>query len=269
MKKQKKSGVDKLAAYVDSLDFNAMWESFANSFNENGTPRYRTVWSFITKQTKDAKERDILYWMLGPRVEIEKGQKPKYSLEQYDWEDKRQKGFWFSSKNIENLKTDIHNKASAYESVRQAGRVNVDTIAMLNNLLRQLETEFGGRILLPNLTTKENMLRANLYMNLLERITKLSTDAQLMYAKSQGLDLENLDAFFQLFGAQMGKTAATLMGQKAELADKTNPLQAQFSKVVEMVTTKATEFSLPLPDNLAQAIKETSESKSSKKAKVN
>lgn len=261
--------VDKDVAYIDSLDLNSMWEDFANSFNENGTPSYKTVWSYISKFTKVAKHRDILYWLLGPKVEIKEGYKPKFKFDQYDWEQKRKNGFWYSSQNIESLKNDIHHKASAYESVRQAGKVNVDTIARLNNLLTQLEDEFGGRLFLPKLSQKENGFRAQLYMQLLDKITDLSHKAQLMYAKTQGLDLERLDEFFQLFGNQMGKTAASLMGtQLTAVEDGVNHGQKRmFDQVVNMVMTKATEFDMPLPSDLASAIKDSVEPK--KKAKVN
>lgn len=248
---------DKIEDFVNSLQLNEMWEEYAHGFNSNGTPKYKTVWSYISKFTKVPRERDILYWMLGPKVILEDEQIPKYKLEQYDWEARRQQGFWYSSKNIETLKSDISRKASAYESVKQAGKVNVDTIAMLNGLLRQLDEEFGGRLFLPDLSMKENTLRAQLYMMLVEKITTISNQAQLMYARTQGLDLERLDQFFSMFGTSMGRTASMLMGQTLE-ADSSgiNPLTKQYAKVVEMVTAKASEYDLPIPDDIAAAIQE-------------
>lgn len=262
---------DKLEAFVDSLDLMTMWESFAHSFNSNGTTKYKTVWSYISSYTKNTKDREVLYWLLGPKVDIGDNERPKFKLVQYDWEEKRKKGFWYSSENIETLTADIHRKASAYESVRQAGKVNVDIIVMLNGLLKQLEDEFGGRLFLPDLSMKENTMRAQLYMGLVEKITTISNQAQLMYARSQGMDLERLDEFYSMFGTAMGKTAATLMGTKQEeLGDGkgSHHLQSMFSKVVEMTTSKALEYAMPLPNDLAAAIKEVSDQKV-KKAKVN
>ena len=192
----------------------------------------------------------------------------EWILDETPWVAKRERGFWFSSKNIENIKQDIANKASAYEAVRQAGKVNIDTIALLNSLLKQLDTEFGGRLFLPNLSSKENAMRATLYMNLVEKITTISHAAQIMYARTQGLDLQRLDEFFKMFGSSMGRTAATLMGQSAEVEEgSSNHLKKHFNAVVEMVMSKSNEYELQLPENLAQAIEESSTPK--KKSKVN
>jgi hypothetical protein len=275
VKEKKKSKIakataklDKLETFVDALDLQSMWEDFCNTFNDNGTQTYKTIWAYISKFTKDAKHRDILYWMLGPAVDIKPGEVGKYKLDQYDWETKRKNGYWYEDSNIKELQAQIHHKASAYDSIREAGKVNVGTITMLHKLLQQLEDEFGGRLFLPKLSMKENAFRATLYMQLLERITNISRDAQLMYAKTQGLDLNQLDAFFQMFGNQMGKTANMLMGQKAELEDVgDNHLKKTFGQAISMVMSKAQEFDMPLPDDLAAAIKETQEPK--KKAKVN
>lgn len=256
-KLSKKKSVSKDLDYVNSLDLVNMYEEFTQSFNDNGTPKYKTIWSYITAFTKDAKKRDILYWLLGPKVTIEKGQIAKYDLDQYDWESKRRNGFWFTSDNIENLKQDIHSKASAYASVKEAGKVNLDTIAVLNGLLKQVLDEFGGGIFLSKLSIKENAFRAQLLLQLIEKITSISNNAQLMYARTQGLDLERLDQFFQLFGTSMGRTAALLMGNQLESSedDKNNQLQKQFSQVVKMVTQKSTEYELPIPTDIADAIK--------------
>jgi hypothetical protein len=268
-KKRLQNKQDKKQAYVDALDLNQLWEDFANSFNKNGTPEFKTAWSFVCKKTKIDWQRKVLYWLIGPAVVVEKGQRPEFNLPQYDWEEKRKKGFWYSSGNIEALKQDINSKASAYEAVRQAGKVNVTTIVRLNNLLEQLEDEFGGRLMLPGLSMKENALRAQLYMNLVTQVINLSSNAQLMYARTQGLDLERLDAFFAMFGNQMGRTAAMLMGSSTADQGAENPLRSQFEKVVNLVTNKATEFNLPLPNDLAAAIKETTVEAKIQKKKPN
>ena len=260
----------KVEAFVNSLQLNEMWEEFHNAFNSNGTPRYKTVWSFISKYTKVEKHRDILYWMLGPKVVIKPGEVAKYNLDQYDWEDKRQRGYWFLDQNVQNLKQDIHAKAIAYQAIKEAGKVNVDTIAMLNKLLMQLEVEFGGRLFLPELSVKENAMRATLYMQLVEKITTISNQAQLMFAKTQGMDLERLDQFFAMFGSAMGRTAATLMGApQDDSGDNASghhlTMKTQFAKVLDMVTNKAAEYNLPVPDDIAAAIKATTVEEPAKK----
>lgn len=268
-KKRLQNKKDRNQAYFDELDLNQLWEDFANSFNKNGTPEFKTAWSFVCKKTKIDWQRKVLYWVVGPAVVVEKGQRPEFNLPQFDWEEKRKKGFWYSSESIEALRHDINAKASAYEAVRQAGKVNVTTIARLDGLLKQLEDEFGGRIMLPNLSMKENSMRAQLYMTLVSQIVNLSSNAQLMFARTQGLDLERLDTFFQMFGSQMGKTAAMLMGNTAVAETTEHPLRKQFEQVVNLVTNKATEFGLPLPNDLAAAIKETTVEAKIQKKKVN
>lgn len=270
-KSSTKKNIDKDAVYVNSLDLMEMWEAFSHSFNDNGTPKFKTIWSYISKFTKDKKQRDILYWMLGPPVVLEKGQVARYKFDQYDWETKRKNGFWYSSGNIEKLKSDIHNKASAYASVKEAGKVNLDTITVLNSLLKQVLDEFGGSLFLSNLKMKENAFRAQLLLQLIEKITSISNNAQLMYAKTQGLDLERLDQFFSMFGSSMGKQAALLMGNEVEGNEDTggHQLQKQFAQVVKMVAQKSTEYQLPVPTDIVDAINSVeAESIKPKKQKV-
>ena len=76
-----------------------------------------------------------------------------------------------------------------------------------------------------------------------------------------------------MFGPQMGKSAAHLMGNTIDAVkdeDGHHQLEKQFAKVVQMVTNKSTEYDLEVPVNITDAIKEVEEaSKPQKKAKVN
>jgi hypothetical protein len=67
----------------------------------------------------------------------------------------------------------------------------------------------------------------------------------------------------------MGRTAAMLMGSSTADQGAENPLRSQFEKVVNLVTNKATEFNLPLPNDLAAAIKETTVEAKIQKKKPN
>lgn len=237
---------DKVEDYYALLDLRTWWEDFATSINENGTSKYKTVWSFITAKTKIQWQRDFLYWILGPIGSSEEYKK----YEQFDWEAKREKGFWYNSANAEKLSNDVKAKRSALDAMRALGGVNVSFISRLEALAAEIDREYSGRIFLPTLTAKENNLRAATYTGLLNQLLSMMKEAQIMYGRTQGMDLERLDQFFSMFAGSMGQAAAQmgLAEGKVIEGDSQPTASTAMQQVMNMVISKAAQRELDLPD---------------------
>jgi hypothetical protein len=255
-KSKKSSSKKKEEAYVDSIDLRSWWEKFSTEINDNGTPKYKTVWAFIIARTKVQWQRDLLYWMLGPKVEdVDKAASPYKEFDQFDWADKKEKGFWFSSTNIEKLSQNLSQKQHAMAKLAELGEVNLEFIGQIREIAKQIQREFGGQLFLPNAKFKENRLRVDLFMQLQKQVLDLAEQAQKMYGRTQGLDISALNQFLAMFGQGMGQSAGLgrMLGLMGSANDSDNSSEKQYSKtltaLLEMSTTKAAELDIPLPDN--------------------
>lgn len=255
--KSKAASSSRESKYVDSIDFRSWWESFRFDINKNGTQKYKTVWQFITTRTKVGWQRDLLYWMLGPKVEGDPAS-PYSKFEQFDWDDKLKKGVWYASDNIEKLHRSLDAKHNAMSKLAELGGVNVDFIARLQNILATIDSEFGGRLQLPDLSRKANEARIDLYMKLNRQVLDMLREAQVMYGKTQGVDLVQLTQFIGMFGKGMGQVAG--MGQILGLntsdavSEEDSKHKDAFSKILDMVVTKSANYDLQLPDKKMEEI---------------
>lgn len=244
---------DRLQLFYDSLDFISMWEKFQTAINENGTQKYRTVWSFIKAQTKQKWQRDFLYWILGPLGKSEEYKK----YDQFNWEQKRVDGFWYNTTNADKLQKSIQAHGNALDSLREVGKVNVEFIERLMTLAKEIDREYLGRLFLPSLSQKENSLRANTYFRLLDQLQTMMNQAQIMFGRTQGMDLERLDEFFKMFGQGMGQ-AALQMGLANNKTIEGNPQVSKATKAItaiaEMIAEKSAAYELDLPDKDMEAI---------------
>lgn len=250
-KKQKAKATkskDRLREYYDSLDLRTWWEAFIGDCNENGTPRYPTVWSFISAKAKDKWKRDFLWWILGPI-----GSSEEYKgYDQFDWEAKKEKGFWYNTTNASKLQSEVKAHANALDSLREVGKVNVKFISRLENLANEIDREYSGRLFLPNLTQKENTLRANTYTRLLNELYSMMEKAQIMFGRTQGMDLERLDHFFAMFGKGMGTAAANIGLTSAKTIEgevtEVNAASTAMTLIANMMAKKAASYEIDLPD---------------------
>jgi hypothetical protein len=245
-KKTKSSKVkDKLQEYYDSLDLMSWYESFTTDINENGTLKYKTVWSFIKAKTKEKWKQQFLWYILGPLGQSEEYKK----FTQYQWEEKRNKGFWYSSEKVEQLKLEVKKQGNALASMRELGSVNLAFISRITSLAEEIDREYSGRIFLSNLSAKENNMRARSYTMLIDQLFGMVEKAQIMYGRSQGMDLEKLGDFFNML--QQGANQSANMGfVEARTIEGTvqDTASAAMSKVMDMVMKKAASSELELPD---------------------
>lgn len=242
---------DKLKDYYDNIDWMTWWEEFAHAINENGTVKYATVWSFVAAKTKDKKQRALLWWAIGPEgVSEEYKQYP-----QFNWETKRENGFWFSSTNADKLTREVKAHTNALASMRELGSVNLTFIARIEALAKEIDKEFSGRIFLPKLSTKENTMRAATYTKLIDQLFSMVERAQVMFGRTQGMDIARLADFFAMFGQGMGKAAANMgLAEAAPMTIEANTASTAMSQIMDMVLQKAAKNEMELPDPDMDAI---------------
>lgn len=245
----KKDKLSQEDSYLATLDLITWWESFNGDCLENGNVRYKTIWSFIIAKTKIQWQRAFLYWILGPIGTSDKYKK----FDQFDWETKRKNGKWYASPESDRLSKELKSKANALEAMKTVGHVNVSFINRIEALLKELDDEYSGRLFLPSLTAKENTMRAATYFKLLEQAQGMMGQAQIMFGRTHGIDLERLDQFFSMLSQGMGQAAST-MGFAGSNTVDANPASHTMKRILDMVVTKAAERELDLPDKQMEDI---------------
>lgn len=244
--KKVKKKHDSYRTYFDSLDLSEWWDEFANTFEKNGTQKFQTVYSFIKTKTKDKKKRDFLWWILGPKLEDTTGHAlANYS--QYDWQEKRERGFWHSSANVEELRKTVKRQHSSLEQVRELGKVNIDFLATLKNVSDQIDREYNGQIFLKSLSAKENAARARLYIELKKDLSEMIKEVQLVFAKTQGVDMERIEGMLQIIGPAMMQRIFGVSDGEQEPQGR-GGLQDVAGKLTKMLMNKAVDYEMTLPD---------------------
>jgi hypothetical protein len=260
-KKSKVTPTSKESKYLDSLDFRPLWEDFHLAIKKNGTQKYVTVNQFICAKTKVQWQKDLLWWVLGPKV-IGNAASPYAKFEQYDWEEKKTKGFWYAGNNAEQLSSKLSQMHGSMGKLSELGNVNVDFIQRLKAVLTKVDREFGGRLMLPELSSKRNRERVELFFYINRQIMDLLKDAQLMFGKMQGVDLQQLTQFIQMmmlkgsgsngFSAMLGIDSGTGPNLEGDARRGT------FDKLLDMVVEKSATYEMNLPDpEMAQIIVES------------
>jgi hypothetical protein len=244
---------DSISAYFKAIDFAEWWDEFALAVLKNGSPKFKTIFQFVKTKAKSQKQKEFLWWILGPKVK-ENGQHPYSAYDQWDWEEKRDKGFWFSSQNIENLRAEVKRKHSSMEAIRTMGQINIDFIGQLIEVSNQLDREYLGQLTLPNLTAAQNEARINLYLSTKKQIQQMLNEAQLMYSKTQGVDVQRLESFLNVFGTRMADTLAGVSSD-SEQGSRPSMLRTaeQFTK---MLAGKAENYDLSIPAKVEEELKE-------------
>lgn len=247
--KTQRKNRDEYQALLDNYDLAEWWDEFINTPSKNGTLKYPTVYSFIKKKAKTKKEKEFLWWVLGPPVDSKEKKGHKFEkYPQFDWEAKREKGSWFVSKNVEELKQEVRRSHSAMDAIKAMGEINLDVIGRLKSVAEQIDREFGGKIFLPDLSMKENAFRSKLYFQLQEQLVGLFRECQLMFARTQGIDMERLEGILAMFGPKVIQHLAGASAiQGASEDEHTKSLGTVAEQLNKMLVAKAVDYELQLP----------------------
>jgi hypothetical protein len=270
VKKKHSSVISREKVYLGSLDLKEWWEEFATASNKNGTQKFPTVWTFIKHKAKHGWQRDFLYWLIGPPAS--EGKSPYPETPQYDWATKRERGFWYSSENIEHLKSEIKRKDTSFARLQTAGESLLDDLAELSELQKQISKEFGGRLFLEKNTAEENSARAHLYLEMRQRVQEMKAHVLQTFAKTQGMDMNQLSNFLELFANGMGAAASQQLGYgggkylpDGDGKGESGSYNSVLRQLCDATLKKAADLELELPSEGQTIIKETIEGKTNGK----
>jgi hypothetical protein len=232
--------------YYRSINWAQWWDEFIG-IKASGRYNWRRTFSFILSKTKKEKEREFLFWYLGPPVP--EGETSPYPwVEPQNWIEKRRTGGWFTNTNLRMYSVEIRRRMNALEALREAGNgITLHSLVRAEQLAQELDRSFKGQMFIDSLGFTENVRRTEAYIGLHQQLLALKGQAQELYAKSHGVDFNDMAGLVQLISS----AAINGTGENANSREK-----AALNAVVEMALTKAQKYSMDLPAGAVEVMGE-------------
>ena len=235
-----KAPVEPLAFYAQT-DWEDWYHEFATEKLRNGALKYTSAFEFAKSKGPNRATRDLILHTIGPVVP---GKTPMYATKQYpqfDWEKMRRSGFWLGPEKLKAELAHITKESDTLAELRASGQAHLlPMIARVVGMMDKVEAEFSGLLFLPGASVAQNEARAGLYMRLVDHITKLTIQLQEAYARSLGINLNDLS------GTVMVRDSIAARSSMEQ--DKTNKSQKFLSNILAMTLEKAESLKMPLPD---------------------
>jgi hypothetical protein len=253
-KRPKNKTLSDMRLFHKSLNWAELWEDFYTSLSPSGRPKWR-VWTFVNHHAHNDEQKTFLQWYLGPKDPPNPELLKKYNFVDgpLDWETKRSQGGWFTEENLKIFSREIRQKHNALDALRECGNgVVLNFITRLEKYAQKLDKAFNGELFVEENTFAANLARTHDLFGLYGRLLDMLEKAQALYAKSHGVDYNDMAGFAQLVS---GLALAAQAGGKQE--------QTQVEKVLsamnKAVLVKAHKFKIPLPEELTEVIDVTAE----------
>lgn len=251
----KSRALDDMRRFHRGLDIAEMWQEFFVCVDHAGRPKYRTSKQLAKAYSKNEKQLEFLTWLLGAPNEHDPLNKEFYFCEPLDYDTKRKTGGWFTEETIRAHSKQIRGELNALTALRLAGDgITINSLSRMEKLAAQLDQDFSGRFFMDGLSWKENMMRARMYVSLHEKLLQMIGYAQDIYAKSHGINFQDMSGFERLLTAQ-ALVAATSRTVTESRAGKV------LEKLVEMGLEKAAQHRFPLPVDVEAEIVKSSPKK--------
>jgi hypothetical protein len=235
--------VDDMRRFHAALDFSALWQDFYLSVKPNGMPKYKHSQAFVVMQGWTYQQEQFMTWLLGAE-DNEKMTREFPEFSPQNWDEKRDLGGWYSEKALKEYGKSVRDKIDALESLRAAGNhVIVNSLCRVERLMQQLDKDMGGKLFLHDLSAKANAERAQLYVNLHAKLIAMLKEANDIYAKSHGINYNDMSGFERLLAAQM-------LTQKTEKTEDKGRLVLE--KILDMTLEKSVKYNTPMPDGVRE-----------------
>jgi hypothetical protein len=255
--KYNKASLTDMKTFFNNTDWMVWWEDFYLSIGFGAESLYRTVRQFAKRKAKSQEQFEFLLWVCGPgpqdpqnpTAQEKKLQERWPFAKPMNWYQKRETGGWFSPEAILESGKTVKAKLHALESLKEAGDLStLPFLFRLEALAQQLDKEFQGRLFLPRLSTAENESRARLYLSLLERIMQMKATADNMYARSLGVNLDDMDGLTRLLTISLGARAIE------EQSPENKRLGTALTAINSMMLQKAAKHGTPLPAGTGEVL---------------
>ena len=232
-----------------------LWfEEFAQARLSNGALRYPTAWSFAKAKGKTDEQRRWIFAAIGPQPELTKGQRPAVPW-LGDWQKNRQAGFWLPHDRLASLERVLEERKNGLELSRAASGFSLAWLRRVEALMDHLETFFGGQILLPHLSVKENQSRFAFYTKMMRELHDLASRALNDFLACNGIHRDNITVLARLEASRVlaESTPTDSELQKVQLkpgvtADLINSLSVDDILMTKAIKDKITTFSIVIPD---------------------
>lgn len=257
--------------YFRGTDWSDLWQRWYLSVDGENERKYKSLREFCKDIAESKEQKHFLLWYLGPKpeegeVDLEA---PKYKFipdGPVDWVKRRNSGGWFTEGNLKAFGMEITRRMNALDALREAGKITLHSLVRAEQLAQRLDEAFNGTFFIPGMTLEGNEKRAKLYLDLHERILGMKSTAQDLYAKSHGVNFEDMSGLAALM--QASALAATLRDAEGGTLD---PAQSAIKAFVQMTLAKSSRYNLPLPEGAEGSIIEmvqADKDKADKKKKV-
>jgi hypothetical protein len=233
--------------FFRSTDWAGLWEEWFLSILPNGRYRYYTIKAFAAEKAESLEQYRFLKWYLGPDTEEPPAWKGIHAKPQ-GWVEKRRTGGWFAPENLQKFEVEIRRRVNALDALREAGSITLHSLVRAEQMAQQIDRAFHGQMFADGQEFKANLQRAQSYIRLQERVQNLKANAQEMYAKSHGVNFDDMSGLVALMSAAAMSGAARVEGPTRE--------EAAVAAVVRMAMAKASMYNLEIPGEAVEVMGE-------------
>lgn len=234
------------------------WEEFNGDLDHHGRLKYDTIRGFIKSKTKNDKQREYLYQMLGPVAKREEGCIVPWLG---DWEKRRRCGFGVldQPEKIKPLVKMIQNNMQAAESIKSLTPILVGELVQYDALQKQVHEAYAGKAFRSgDATDKKNVGRFNQYKTMLWALSELKLKIIGEIMRVHGVDpnvpqqMRDMAAMAGGIGAAAAITGlaaqqAGALGVRSSDGSVVAPYTYDAIKLAEHLTRHAHTFRKPLP----------------------
>ncbi|MDE2103379.1 MAG: hypothetical protein KGL39_39425 [Patescibacteria group bacterium] len=249
---RQRAGKD-MQLFYRQLDQSAMWEDWFLGVNPDGTAKYLRLWEFVKTWGETEEQRDFLLWYLGPKSENWK-QEPEAALYPFvksgpvDWI-ARKNGGWYAECSAEEFSKEIARRTDALEKLMETVGYSKVFLVRAVQLDEKLDREFKQSFIIPGMSKSAIEDRARLYLELKGKLLEYYEKAHDRYAKSLGINFEDMAGLIELMNATAVKAA-----QATQLGEAVSPAGKALNAMLEMTLAKAGRYKIPLPSDAEEKI---------------
>ena len=226
------------------------WELFSTAIDQNnGGPKYKTIFQFAKSRTKNPKEIEWICSMLGPKPS-RYNQRDKNKTPQGiwlsvpwlgNWMYRRNNGYWAPEdpNKIKELSRSIKTKLQGFEAVQSSAPYLVQEMAVYMRLSEQIDQVFAGQPLdLSKGISDENKARFYTYLEMKKAVTRVKIRLLHEWWAVHGVGIGSNQVNYN------SVTNNTIVAGR-ELPASAKDMEA--IKLARMLSTHADNFQMPLP----------------------
>lgn len=256
--KRQDSVLRSMPVFHRMTDWAELWDEWYSAVNRDGGPKYKYLSKFIEVKSRNDAQRDFMRWFLGPRKEEEESPYKWCSMGPQDWVEKRRTGGWFTDASMGAVSKEIRRRLTALEALREAGNgITLHSLVRAEQLAKEVDRSFNGTMFLEGAKFENNVRRAHAYLELHRQILNMKAQAQDLYAKSHGVNFDDMSGLTVLLQAANNNGGS--------IDEGTNRNRAAMTALLDMAVQKSLKYDLELPPGAVEVMGEAANKVDKKK----